>query len=237
MSMWEETWAGAVVSYLFAATIASQTLRYPSSGVPLMYAGFLWLIPSLYEARDSARRHTVGLGQLSAALRFGVVGLPVLSFLCRWQFTAWLYAAEAALIAGTAIVVSRNERQRTETGPRYGYESMAMACFAAAYVIAMTSLPSVRSLLVMLIVHSGMLTVALIRNSHVVTTWTEGAPVRWWHLLDAPVVWTIRAREPGGAQALRAALALPSGIAGTVLVAFEVELLIVLIVLKLMHIA
>jgi hypothetical protein len=110
--------------------------------------------------------------------------------------------------------------------PRYGVEALVANGFAIGYLAAMESPPSLRFLCGLLVIHAGILTIAVLRNSRTRAELVEGPVAEGGYTRE---VWRISQRVSRDARPVLAALALPSGIIGSVLVVVETLLLIVVV--------
>ena len=222
MPRWQESWAAACLIYFAAAFWAQPALP---QWVPPMLVAIAWHSGPVRHIKESIRSRTVALAVMSTALQVAITGLSVLAFLGRARLTAIHYLAAAALIAGAAIVVALCERRSTQPSPLYGLEGLVMVCFSAGYLVAMGSPSPAGRLFALMMLHTGILGVVVLRNSHLEAERIEGPVAESGYVKE---VWRVRVREPGGARAVFAALSLPSGILGSALVVGELVLLLVL---------
>ena len=222
MPEWEESWATAWLSYLAAVFFALPVLP---KWVPLVVVCLAWLSGPVAYMRNGAGKEASGLVGVSVFLELAATGLVVLAYMGVVQLAQIHYLAAAVLMltAGVAIFVAEGKQPKPE--PRYGLEGLAMISFSCAYIVALMTSPSVRWLLALLMLHLGILAVAVVRNSHLQAERVEGPVVEGGYVKE---VWRLRLRDPGGARAIFAALGAPSGLVGSVLVLAEISLLLVI---------
>jgi hypothetical protein len=223
MHLWQDDWLTAVT--LYAVFTLAVLPEGPTLFGPVLFAGMMWAGATLSIVADIARRKAAGLGTPLVILQTGTIGMAVLAFLGRLgPGTHWLPAA-AALAAAAGVLAVLSERSRTTPSPRTSLESTLVVIFCAAYLLAMRSPKLDDRVVALLAVHLGVLSVAVLRNSHIRSRRVEGPVASDGHIRE---VWQLELREPRGIPAVAAALCLPTGILGTSLVVAELGIYIAL---------
>jgi hypothetical protein len=218
MPEWEEDWSTAWVIYVAAAFWVLPVLP---QWVPLLVVGIAWLSGPAAYLRHAIRSRMAPAAVISVLLQLGLTGLCLLAFFGMLRLTVAHLLVVAALAAMAVSAMMLTERTRSEPRPRYGFEGLVMVCFSGAYLLATRSVSPVGPLLALLMLHTGILGVAVLRNASVEAQRVEGPVLTGGY---AETAWGVRTRRPSGIRAVTAAMALPSGILGSALVLLELGL-------------
>ena len=218
MTLFRESWPVCLAVYAVGACFAFPALRPPTPIVVVLVL-LTCLIHSHQAIRHSAR---TGITIVCATLQLAAVAV-VGSANMRWvrlDTVSWL--AVAALLGAAVLAALLAERANPEWEPRYSVEAVIVALFSVGYLTALSSSSVVSHLIALVMVHAGILSMAVERNRRLECEHVSGPVTEGGYVVET---WHVRVREPGGIQGVTAALALPSGILGSVLVLTELVVL------------
>lgn len=225
LNLWEERWSSSWVPYAVGLMPVLPGF-FPETWAPAACVGMVLLCTLTATIEGRPQERAEGLAVSSAVLQLSAVVICALPFVVAVRIGGIRYFVALLLMAGAAVATAIDERGRCLTMPRYGVEALVANGFAIGYLAAMESPPSLRFLCGLLVIHAGILSIAVLRNSRIRAELIEGTVAEGGYTRK---VWRISPRVSRDAHPILAALALPSGIIGSVLVAAEALLLMVVV--------
>ena len=217
---WEERYDTWVLVYGFM-------LLYTVPNFPPALALFGVLMLGLVAGRRSilVAREAGTVAAARAATGFQMVFLALFgAWATRWIIPATPYwVVSVPFLMSAVLLVVLSERRNREALPRSGVEALLVTCVCALYLLvrfryALCCIPP------MLVLHGGVLTLVVFRNSTVIAEHLYGPVEKGGYVEHA---WTVRPPDPPGVKAVLRALRLPSAVCGLVLVIVECVALLI----------
>ena len=222
MPLWQERWS--TVWLVYAAAFFWVLPGLPD-WAPLLILSIAWLAGPVTLVRENIRQEGSWLATASAVAQVAFTVVAGLVFRGAVEPKPETYVGAAVLIGMALFALFPSERRPGKMRPWYGFESLVVVCAASGYLVAMASSSPLSRVSALMMLHGGILSVAVLRNVRIEAKQIAGALIRNGFVTE---VWQMRAREPRGMRALLAALCLPSGIVGSTFVLAEAALLMAL---------
>jgi hypothetical protein len=209
MPLWKDDWQTAILIYGFTAV---QMALFDATWVPrLTSVAIVFVIAQVAGLRLGKR--TGSFEPAIAATLLQLLALSV-SILQRLGYVGlWGWGAVLLLLATSVITSILAERNLSEPLPLYSTEAIILTCWSITYLVV----PPL-GIYALIVTHSAVVAISILRNSRL-----EIVPLDVAGDTDTSIVakWQLKFREERGTRAVCAALRLPSGKLGLLVVATE----------------